>query len=147
MNLFYILLIFLAGILLAAQPAINASIGSAPGHPLYGALISVVITFLLLLAATLVVRGTVPSLRVGASLPNWSYLGGAIGAIFLFVSLLGSPKTGAATATTTMIAGQLIAAMLFDHFGAFGLAERAITPTRIFGALLLAAGVYIVRRY
>ncbi len=147
MHFFYILLTFLVGMLLAAQPAINATVGNATGHPLNGALISVVITFLLLLAATLLVRGTVPSLHAVASLPNWTYLGGAIGAIFLFVSLLVIPKIGAATAITTLIAGQLIAALLLDHFGAFGLAERAITPIRIFGVLLLAAGVYIVRRY
>ena len=45
-----------------------------------------------------------------------------------------------------MIAGQLVAGMLVDHFGGFGIAPRPINLTRILGVGLVFAGVILVRR-
>ena len=45
------------------------------------------------------------------------------------------------------IGGQLLAALLLDHFGVLGLAPRAAGIERLVGAGLLLGGVYLITRY
>jgi bacterial/archaeal transporter family-2 protein len=44
-----------------------------------------------------------------------------------------------------VIAGQLASSLLFDHLGWFGLPVHALDLRRALGALLLAAGVVLIR--
>ena len=43
------------------------------------------------------------------------------------------------------LAGQVLASMLLDHFGLFGLVEKQLTLPRVFGAVLLIAGVVLIQ--
>lgn len=80
------------------------------------------------------------------SLP-WYMLGcGAFGLV-LYLSLTHTiPKVGATTAITLLIVGQLMAGLVIDHFGAFGVTTRAIDGSRIAAVALLLAGAYLVVR-
>jgi bacterial/archaeal transporter family-2 protein len=44
------------------------------------------------------------------------------------------------------IAGQIVMALLMDHVGALGLPREPINMGRVLGALLVVAGVVMVRR-
>ena len=44
-----------------------------------------------------------------------------------------------------VIAGQVLAAVTFDHFGALGLTPHPISAARLAGAALLIAGVVLIR--
>jgi len=86
--------------------------------------------------------------RVGRSQIHTSLCflaGGLIGATFVACSVIITPRLGAAVTFCFIIAGQLISAMLIDHFGAFNVAAQAITPGRILGVALVAAGAIMVR--
>ncbi len=52
-----------------------------------------------------------------------------------------------ASTITLMIAGQLVAGMLVDHFGGFGIAPRPVTLVRLLGVSLVFVGVVLVRRF
>jgi transporter family-2 protein len=80
------------------------------------------------------------------SLP-WYMLGcGAFGLI-LYLSLSYTiPRVGAAGAITLLVVGQLLAGMVIDHFGAFGIASRALEADRIAAVALLLAGGYLMVR-
>uniref|UniRef100_UPI0019D0043D DMT family transporter n=1 Tax=Pseudomonas viridiflava TaxID=33069 RepID=UPI0019D0043D len=43
------------------------------------------------------------------------------------------------------MAGQILASLLLDHFGLFGLIERQLTTPRVLGALLLIGGVVLIQ--
>jgi transporter family-2 protein len=43
------------------------------------------------------------------------------------------------------LAGQALASLVLDSFGWIGFKEQALTPGRLVGVLLLAAGVTLVR--
>ncbi|MNP55794.1 hypothetical protein D3C76_1504640 [compost metagenome] len=43
------------------------------------------------------------------------------------------------------LAGQVVASLLLDHFGWFGLVERQVTMPRVLGALLLIGGVVLIQ--
>jgi len=46
-----------------------------------------------------------------------------------------------------IIAGQMMVALVLDHFGFLGLEQRPVTIPRILGILLITGGVVLIRRY
>ena len=71
---------------------------------------------------------------------------GAFGLV-LYLSLNHTiPRVGATAAIAMLIVGQLLAGMIIDHFGAFGLATRALDTGRIAALVLLLAGAFLMVR-
>lgn len=80
------------------------------------------------------------------SLP-WYMLGCGVLGLVLYLSLSHTiPRVGATTAITLLIVGQLLAGVVIDHFGAFGIATRALDLDRIVAVALLLAGAYLMVR-
>lgn len=77
----------------------------------------------------------------------WYMLGcGAFGLV-LYLSISHTiPRVGATTAITLLIVGQLLAGLVIDHFGAFGITTRALDLNRIMAVALLLAGAYLMVR-
>jgi transporter family-2 protein len=77
----------------------------------------------------------------------WYMLGcGAFGLV-LYLSLSQTvPKLGATTAITLLIVGQLLAGLVIDHFGAFGVPERALDLNRAIAVVLLLVAAYLMVR-
>ena len=46
-----------------------------------------------------------------------------------------------------VVAGQLVASLVLDHFGWLGFPQHTLSVPRAIGALLILAGVLLVRRY
>jgi transporter family-2 protein len=75
------------------------------------------------------------------------WAGGLLGAVFVTAAAAFAPRLGAATFISVTIAGQVIVSIMLDHFGALGFAARPVTLPRLLGALLLVAGVLLVRKF
>lgn len=133
------------GALLALQPLLNARVGGAAGHPIYGALFSVAVSSITLAAAGVALRLPAPDLRGIAAAPAWSWAGGVIGAGVVLSALLATPRLGAATTVMLFITGQMAASLLLDHQGWLGVPERPLDLTRALGVLCLVAGVVLIR--
>jgi transporter family-2 protein len=71
--------------------------------------------------------------------------GGLLGAMYVTASLMLAPRIGVAALIALGITGQLIAALLLDRFGMFGLIERELSLGRVGGALLVVGGSLMVR--
>jgi transporter family-2 protein len=140
------LLVLFAGAMTAAQPPTNAILARSSGSVIFAALLSFSVGTLVLIAATL---ATQPRLTLGPlrEVPWYAWAGGFYGAFFVAVSAFAAPRLGIASLITIGIAGQLLAALAIDHFGAFGIERAAISPGRILGVLLVIAGVVLVRRF
>lgn len=78
--MFYLLLIFLLGVMTPVQTAANSRLRMSVGSPLVASLVSFSVGTLYLVAATLLQKG---SLGIGteifAGLPGWAWLGGVCG--------------------------------------------------------------------
>ena len=134
-----------AGAALTIQAAINGVLGEGTSHPLWAAAISNSVGLIALLALGALIRAPLPTLGALAALPWWAWTGGAVGAIYVASSIVVIPKLGAATLVALVVAGQMLTSLVLDHFGALGLQEQALTATRACGALLLIAGVVLIR--
>lgn len=140
-----IALVVIAGALLPLQALINARLGAQLGSPLWGATVQNMIGAFGMLAVIVVLRPTAPSLSMVAGVPAWAWLGGLFGMIYVFGVLVAAPALGAARMMVCVIAGQMVASILLDHFGVLH-ARRPITPTTIAGAVLLLSGAALVLR-
>lgn len=133
------------GCLLAVQPLLNAKVGLAAGHPIHGALVSVVVSTLTLTVTMVLLRAPLPDLRAVSAHPPWTWAGGVIGAFVVLAALLATPRLGAATTVMLFIVGQMAASLILDHFGLLGVPVHAIDLSRLLGVLCLIAGVVLIR--
>jgi transporter family-2 protein len=140
-----ILLVFIAGGMVAIQAPTNSILAKAGGSPVLAALISFAVGTVALLAVWLI-GGNRPGASAFAGLPWYAWVGGLYGAVFVGVAAYAAPKIGVASLITIGIAGQIAMALLLDHFGALGLPREPINLGRVAGALLVIAGVVLVRR-
>jgi bacterial/archaeal transporter family-2 protein len=137
--------VVLVGALLAVQPLLNARVAGAAGHPIYGALFSVAVSTLTMLAGALLLRLPLPDLRAVGAQPAWAWSGGIIGAFVVLTALTATPRLGAATTVMLFIAGQLACSLVLDQNGWLGVPMHPIDLPRALGVLCLVAGVVLIR--
>lgn len=140
-NIFWLFLMFCGGIAVAFQPSINARLAQKTGA-YESSLISFAVGTLAMLAVVIFSgRG---SLRGISGASWWELTGGFLGAFFVTMTIITVPRMGTAAVMATVITGQLVTGALLDHFGLFGLRHIPMTPVRLAGMLLLAAGAALI---
>ena len=141
----YYLFAVAAGAMLPFQFGINSVLARYVDSPLRATLVSFAVGALVLLTAALAfARGWPGTERVSAA-PWWVWTGGFLGAFYVLGSVVTAPKLGAATLVALILAGQAAASLTVDHFGLVGFQENPVTPGRLVGIGLVAAGVVLVR--
>ncbi|TWT23823.1 DMT family transporter [Luteimonas marina] len=133
------------GALLPLQALINARLGALTHGALYASFVSFLVGTCLLGALLLATRTPLLPAQSLAALPAWIWLGGAIGAAFVFAATLLVPTLGAGAMICLVVLGQVLASLALDHFGVLG-AQRPADAVRIFGALLVIVGAALVVR-
>jgi transporter family-2 protein len=73
-------------------------------------------------------------------------VGGVCGLAIIAGMALVIPRIGNATALALVVLGQGAMALVIDHYGLFGLRTIPFSATRLGGAVLLVAGVVLLRR-
>jgi transporter family-2 protein len=134
-----------AGVSVTIQQLLNSSLRTALESPAWAGLASYAGGLLTMIVAVMVLGEGVPSVRVMASVPWWAWSGGLFGGAFILLAILLLPSLGAATLFALVIAGQVLAAVTLDHFGALGLTPHPISTARLAGAVFLIAGVILIR--
>ena len=143
-SLFAIAVVVAAGIAVAVQSPMNAALGRAIGSGVAAAAVSFGAGFVVLVAVAFALGQHGAFARVTDASPLL-LLGGVIGAFFVWSMLWAVPTLGSLTAITALILGQMVAALLIDATGLFGLSVQAMTPTRLAAAALVGAGVFLSR--
>lgn len=141
-----VILAFSAGVALVMQQAVNAHLRTGLGSASWAGLVSYAVGLVCMVMLVMLLRDPVPNAASAARLPWWAWLGGALGAVYIGLAIILIPELGSATFVALLIAGQMLASVVFDHYGWFGLAQRSVDVPRIIGAVLLMAGVVLIRR-
>jgi transporter family-2 protein len=145
-TLLLVLLGLAAGSGIPVQASLNSALRQHLGRPEWATLVNFGVGFLAMAAVLLLQRVALPTAAQVARAPWWTWTGGALGAFFVFSTVVLTPRLGVATSLALILAGQLVSALLLDHAGALGLATREVTPGRLAGVVLLAAGVFLIQR-
>jgi transporter family-2 protein len=134
-----------AGVSFVFQQAVNANLRAEIGSPWWAGFISY-------LGGTLVMLAMVVALRqpwlTGSTIARTSWMswtGGVFGAIYIAISILLLPRLGAALVVALIVLGQMLGALAFDHFALLGVPENPVSVSRLVGAVLLVAGVVLIR--
>jgi bacterial/archaeal transporter family-2 protein len=77
--------------------------------------------------------------------PLLAWTGGFWGAIYVVAIIVLMPRLGAATVIALLVTGQMLSALAFDNFAALGLPQQPVDLSRVIGAVLLVAGVVLIR--
>lgn len=142
-NLMAMLLALISGVLMAVQGSLNTALSKFVG--MLEAIFVVHITgTLLLLILLFVVRMGKGDLYALPQAPWYTYLGGIIGVAIVYLVVASIPSLGVANATTAIIVGQVLTAVIIDHFGGFGLERIPCDWTQVAGLVLLAIGAKLL---
>ncbi len=140
------LLVALGGAGLTLQMVWNARLRASTGSPVLTTIISVCVTLLCLAplwASGAIDRGSIPAF---GSLPLWAWFGGVFAAFYLVSSLIAIPRLGAAAVFSLIITGQMVAALILDSTGGFGVTRISLSIPRLLGTALLLVGVILIQK-
>ncbi len=129
------------------QFGVNSQLRGTVGGAVTAAAISFVVGTVALTIAALLVDRRLPEAGAVVAAPWWVWVGGFLGAFYVLASIVLTPRLGAATTVGLVLAGQVVASMIIDHFGLLRLPVQEATLPRLLGALLIIGGVVLVQRF
>ena len=144
MSIIYYILAFLCGVTNSTQSGVNAELRRSINNPIYAAIISFASGLLGLILITPFFKESVPTIDTLKSLEWWKLTGGVLGAFFVTTVILSIQKIGSANMICLIVAGQLMTAMVLDHYGLLGFKLHQINGWRIAGGVFIVGGVYLI---
>jgi transporter family-2 protein len=135
----------LAGGLLTVQAGANAQLAKATGSPFAATALQLTVGTLALLALA-AGTGTLAALTGLAGVPWWHAVGGTASAFYVVSTILLFPRLGAVVTVGLFIAGQMLASLGLDAFGALGVAPKGVGLPGAAGtaAVLLGAAAIVL---
>ena len=138
----YLIIALAAGVALATQSAINTQLAKAmSGEAVIATFISFAVGTIVLFFIAWVKTDLWGNLSAIPSQPWWKLIGGVLGAIVVFTTVLLAPKLGITAMLFFIIVGQLITAATIDHFGFIGMPIREVNITKFIGLIIVAFGL------
>lgn len=130
----------------ATQTAVNGYLGKVLHSPIQAGQISLAVGLVVLLVLVLVLPAPRAAVASGvAPGPWWMWLGGLLGAVFVFGGATLSPILGTGTTVIGSLVGMIICGQLLESFGIGGGKKGLPTPFRLAGLAIVLVGVAMVR--
>lgn len=136
----------LVGALIPIQAATNAAMSRALGSVAMSSLAVFVVGLSVVSVWVVATRSSFPTSAALWQAPPYAYLGGLIVATYVISITYLVPRLGVGNSICFILTGQILAAVLIDHFGAFGTAVQAFSLRRGTGILLMIAGLFLAKR-
>lgn len=143
----FMALALIAGVSVPLQAGLNALVARGVGSATGAAAVNFAVGLAVLAAAVLVLRLPLPLGAALAGVPAYAWTAGIVGAFFVTAIIAVAPVLGAASMVGFIVAGQMLASLVLDHFGWLGFPEQPVTPWRMLGAVMLVGGVVLIRRF
>ena len=138
-----ILLAIAAGLSNGFQAPINAALGKYTGAIESSCISFTVGALSLFIVAMVIGRGSIIKF---AEAPPYLLVGGILGAILVTIMLIVVTRIGAAVTISSVITGQMIAALIIDQTGFLGVPKNPIDLYRIGGIFFLAVGIKLLTK-
>jgi transporter family-2 protein len=142
----YLGLALITGALIPIQAATNAAFSKSIGNPFFTGFMVFVIGLIGMILFLLITRTHLPSGSQLMAVPKYGYLGGLIVATYVVMITILTPRIGVGTAIGLIVTGQIICAVIIDHFGLFNVPIHKVNLMRLAGVGLMTLGVYLVTK-
>ena len=144
-------LLWVLALVIGALIPVQAAANAALSRSILGNVVVAALTLFAVAAATTIVAfglmdGPVPTWAQFSAAPWWSFTGGFIVALYVLTITFLAPRLGVGTAIALIVTGQVLGAMLIDHFGLMRSLTFPLTPARLVGAMLMIAGAFLALR-
>lgn len=143
----YILLAIAAGAMMPTQAATNNKMATVVDSPIVAAFISFFVGTVALLVYIIASGTPITGVVSAKNAPPVAWIGGVLGAFFVTASVFLVPRLGVTMTFGLLIAGQMLVALLIDHFGFLGVPTKEINLARFGGITLITAGVVLIRKF
>ncbi len=143
----WLLIVFVCGALLPIQAGLNTRLGKFSESPLYASLLSFLVGAITVALCLPFTKESISWLGL-RSAPVSAWIGGGItGAVFITATMLAVPRIGMALTFGLVVAGQMIMAVLLDHFNIMVSEPHPVNSWRIIGITLIVAGTVLVQKF
>lgn len=146
MKSLWIVIAFVSGAFLPIQAGINGRLGRSIESPVYASLISFLVGVITLIVYILLTRQHVSWTGIRTA-PGFIWIGGVLGAFYVTSIILAFPRIGPALTFGLVVLGQMVIAVLLDHFNIMVAQQHSINIWRILGVILIVGGVVILRKF
>lgn len=144
--LFLTLAAIITGAVVPFQAGANAALGRTLGHPLWGTLLSLCVSFACIVPVMLLAKVQAPTLSNLAQMPRWIWIGGVVGVVYITGALMLAPKLGAAGFIMAVVTGQMLASIIIDQLGLVGLPQKPVSWSRLAGLGLIFLGLIVMQQ-
>lgn len=138
------LLAALSGLLMAVQGSFNAILSREAGLAETTFIVHIIGTAVA--GGYLLFSGTNTAVSKWFNAPWYAYLGGVLSLFIIYLVAAQIASIGAANATTAIIVGQVLTAVVIDWLGFGGLKHFSFSWYQPLGVLLLAIGAKLLMR-
>lgn len=142
-----IILAVLAGAVLPLQAGLNVQLGKSVQQPIFAAFASFLVGTIGLLIYLVILKFDFLSVIQVKNVSPAVWLAGLLGAFYVAAVIILAPKLGTALTFVLVVAGQMSASLILDHFGLMGLPIKQINWQRLLGIGFLIGGVLLIRKF
>ena len=146
MKVLWIIIAFVSGSFLPIQAGLNTRLGKSIESPVYSSMISFIVGAFAVLLYIAFTKQHVTWAGIKTA-PAYVWIGGALGAFYVTAIILAFPRIGPALTFGLVVAGQMVIAVLLDHFNILVAQQHSINIWRILGIVLIIGGVVIIRKF
>ncbi|MFZ6026037.1 MAG: DMT family transporter [Bacteroidota bacterium] len=136
----------MAGLTITTQAGVNSQLKVAVNNQWVAAFISFLVGTIALALVIGLTRQPIPNMQQLQQIEWYKFSGGLLGAFFVTVIIYSVQQIGSANVFALVIAGQLLFALVFDHFGLFGFRQSAINWQKLLGVVMLIGGAWLINR-
>ena len=144
---FYMLIALLAGAMMPTQAATNNKMAAFVDSPVLAALISFLVGTVALFVYVLLSGVPLSNFASVREAPAVAWAGGFLGAFFVAATVSLVPRLSVAMIFSLIIAGQMLATLVIDHYGLLGIEVRPVSWQRVAGIVLITGGVVLIRKF
>jgi len=146
MRVLWIVIAFISGAFLPIQAGLNSRLGKSIESPVYASMISFIVGVFSVFIYIVITKQHVSWAGI-KTIPAYAWLGGVLGAFYVTAIILAFPRIGPALTFGVVVAGQMVIAILLDHFNILVAQQHIVNIWRILGVLLIVVGVIIIRKF
>ncbi len=108
-------------------------------------IVSFVVGLIALIVYAFITRMPFGNLREGLTLPWYYWMGGILGAVYVYGLIVLTPRLGVALTFGLTVAAQMTFSLVMDHYGWLDVPVSPISWYRVLGVLMIITGVVLIR--
>lgn len=130
-----------AGALIPVMAVLNARLGRSLGEATHAPVILFLVALMTASIVALLTTGRMPNVSLLSGARITDFAGGVIVAGYVISVTLLAPRFGIGNAILFVMTAQIVTSAAIDHFGLFGVPNRALGGLRILGLVVMMAGL------